>query len=224
MRWYESAMLPALIAIASFSAPTPQEARPPSGQVRRAVEPRVLRDVLYRPTEGAELKLDAYLPMGNAPHGAVLLVHGGSWKHGKRQDMHEFAERLAHQELACFTVSYRLAPEHRFPAQIEDCLYAVQFLRAHAAEYHIDPDRIGALGLSAGGHLVDLLGVLDERRDEHAGDPVLRQSSRVQCVVSYFGPALLAKTPANGIDTRPPPELFGDAPDSAYAAASPLNF
>jgi acetyl esterase/lipase len=167
---------------------------------------------------------DACLPAGDGPHPALLLIHGGSWMHGDEHDMQPFGELLAREGYACFSPAYRLAPAHRWPAQIDDCLYAVQFVRANAARFALDPARIGALGLSAGGHLVALLGVLDERRDEHAEDPVLRQSTRLSCVVDYFGPVLLAREKELDFDTQPPPGLFGDAPDSAYAAASPVNF
>ncbi len=191
--------------------------------LQAAAPPRVEPDILYRTVETVELRLDAYLPEGEGPHPALVLVHGGAWIGGDKRNMREFGETFAEQGYACFAPSYRLAPAHRYPAQIEDCLYAVQFVRAEARRFRVDPARIGAFGLSAGGHLVALLGTLDERRDERAADPVLRQSSRVQCVLDFFGPSLLSRTLEHGFDTQPPPELFGDAPDSAYASASPLN-
>ncbi|NOT29152.1 MAG: alpha/beta hydrolase [Planctomycetes bacterium] len=185
---------------------------------------RLEQDVLYRTVDAVELRLDALLPPGDGPHPALLLVHGGAWMHGNKRDMRAFAELFVQQGYACFSVQYRLAPAHRWPGQIEDCLAAVQFVRSEAQRFHVDPTRLGALGLSAGGHLVALLGVLDERADPASPDSVRRQSSRVQCVVDYFGPVLLARTKEHDFDTQPPPELFGDAPDSEYAAASPLNF
>ena len=186
--------------------------------------PRVLRDVSFRKVDEVELRLDAYLPVEKGAHAAVLLVHGGAWMHGDKGDVAELGQILARKGFACFSPDYRLAPAHQYPAQIEDCLYAVQFLRSHAGEYGVDAQQIGAMGFSAGGHLVELLGVLDERADPKAADPVLHESSRVQCVVSYFGPALLSRVQELDFDTRPPPELFGDAGDEAYAAASPVNY
>jgi acetyl esterase/lipase len=185
---------------------------------------RVERDVLCRTVDGWEQRLDAYLPGSDGPHPALLLIHGGAWMHGDRSDMRVLGEELAPAGFACFAPSYRLAPAHRWPAQIEDCLYAVQFVRANATRFGVDATHVGALGLSAGGHLVALLGVLDEHRDEDAADPVQRQSTHLQAVVDYFGPVLLSRAQELDFDTRPPPELFGDAPDSAYADASPLKF
>ena len=189
-----------------------------------ATDTRVEQDIECRKVGAWEQRLDAYLPAGAGPHPAILLIHGGAWRRGQRRDMREFGELLAREGYACFAPSYRLAPAHRWPAQIEDCLYAVQFVRANAARFGVDPARVGALGLSAGGHLVAMLGVLDERRDEKAADPVLRQSTRIQCVADYFGPVLLSRRQELDFDTLPPPELFGDAPDSAYEDASPVRF
>jgi len=197
---------------------------------------RTERDVVYRKVAAVEaqngaheeLQLDAYLPADDGLHPALLLVHGGAWIHGGRGDMRTFGELYAKAGYACFSLDYRLAPRARWPAQIDDCLYAVQWVRSQAARYRVDPTRVGALGLSAGGHLVALLGVLDERRDAQASDPVLRESSRVQCVVDYFGPVLLTRTKAHDDDLQPPPELFGEVPDAArfdalLAGASPLT-
>ncbi len=185
----------------------------------------VRSDVLYRTVGGVELALDAYLPAGEGPHPGVFLVHGGAWIGGKKEDMREFGERLAARGFACFSPAYRLAPAHRYPAQIEDCLVAVQFVRSRARDFDVDPARVGALGLSAGGHLVELLAVLDERREPGSDDPVLRESTRIACVVPYFAPSVLTRTALYDFDTQPPAGLFGaDADDAAYAAGSPLTY
>jgi acetyl esterase/lipase len=94
---------------------------------------------------------------------------------------------LARRGYVAATVSYRLVPNARFPAQIEDCKAAVRWLRANAAKYHMNPDRIGAIGPSAGGHLACLLGVTDKKGglEGSGGNP--DHSSRVQAVVSFFG-------------------------------------
>ena len=85
------------------------------------------------------------------------------------------------------SLNYRLAPKYKFPAQIEDVKCAIRHLRANAAEYNLDPDRIGAMGGSAGGHLVSLLGVTDASLGWDTG-MYPEQSSRIQAVVDMFGP------------------------------------
>ena len=90
---------------------------------------------------------------------AVVLVHGGGFRGGARQSYLPVAIKLAERGYVAATVSYRLAPRHQFPAAVEDVKAAVRYLRANADRFGIDPDRIGAMGGSAGGHLVLFLGL-----------------------------------------------------------------
>jgi acetyl esterase/lipase len=85
------------------------------------------------------------------------------------------------------SINYRLSQHAKFPAQIEDCKAAVRWLRAHAADYRLDPDRFAAWGASAGGHLAALLGTAGDIKAFDVGAN-LDRSSRVQAVVDYFGP------------------------------------
>ena len=95
---------------------------------------------------------------------------------------------LATKGYAVASVNYRLSQHAVFPAQIEDCKAAIRWLRANAAKYHIDADHIGVWGGSAGGHLVALLGTTGGVKDLEGNGGHLDQSSRVQCVVDWFGP------------------------------------
>ena len=122
------------------------------------------------------------------PVPAVVVIHGGGWSGGKRQDMTPIAKQITAHGYVAPTISYRLAPKHRFPAQIEDVKAAVRYLRAHAKELNIDPKRIGAMGVSAGAHLSLMLGTMDSEDglEGDGGNP--DQPSKVQAVVSYVGP------------------------------------
>ena len=153
---------------------------------------RVENDLVFGKGGGQELRLDLAVPAGPGPFPAILCVHGGGWRGGSRKLFAETLKVLAGRGYVAAAVEYRLAPDHKFPAQIEDCKCEVRWLRANAAKYKVDPNRIGAVGFSAGGHLVCLLG-LTTRADglEGTGDltpDAARQSSRVQAVVSFFGP------------------------------------
>ena len=90
------------------------------------------------------------------------------------------------------SINYRLSQHAVFPAQIEDCKAAIRWLRANAAKYHLDPDHIGVWGASAGGHLVAMLGTTGGVKELEGKGGNLDQSSRVQCVVDWFGPTDLA--------------------------------
>jgi len=139
------------------------------------------------------LKLDLASPKG-LDHAvpAIVVIHGGGWMAGKRQDMTSFAKEAAAHGYVAATISYRFAPKHRFPAQIEDSKCAVRYLRAHAKELNIDPKRIGAMGVSAGAHLAMMLGAMDsaDAMEGDGGNP--EQPSKVQAVVSFVGPVNLA--------------------------------
>jgi acetyl esterase/lipase len=147
------------------------------------------RDLVYGTGGGRELKLNLARPReGEGPFPAVVCLHGGGWRAGKRQELDPLIKLLAGRGFVAATVTYRLAPAAKFPAQVEDCKAAVRWLRAHAKEYKVNPDRIGVIGFSAGGHLACLLGAADEAAglEGRGGNP--KQSSRVQAVVSFFGP------------------------------------
>ena len=115
------------------------------------------RDIVYKEIDGKKLKLNVFVPKGDGPFPAVLVVHGGAWRAGSRTQLTMYAKSLARRGFSCFAINYRLAPKHKSPAQIEDCRDAVRWIRRNAADYRTDPGRIGAIGYSAGGHLVSLL-------------------------------------------------------------------
>ncbi|MFQ6090625.1 MAG: alkaline phosphatase family protein, partial [Candidatus Bipolaricaulia bacterium] len=158
-----------------------------SGSVS-AASVTIEREIVFATVESLPLKLDAYRPELPGPLPAIIFVHGGGWVGGDKRGMEPYARYFAERGYVGFAINYRLAPGFKFPAQIEDVKCAVRWVRQHAAEYNVDPDRIGALGTSAGGHLVGLLGVTDgsEGLEGACGDPAI--SSRVQAVVPYFGP------------------------------------
>lgn len=146
-------------------------------------------DLVYGKGGDEDLQLDLALPKDvkdKAP--AILCVHGGGWRAGNRKDLTKLIQFFAEKGFVAATASYRLSPKHQFPAAIEDCKAAVRWLRAQADVYRIDSERIGAIGFSAGGHLVCLMGTADAKAglEGKGGHP--EKSSRVQAVVSFFGP------------------------------------
>jgi acetyl esterase/lipase len=162
----------------SQSSPAPRPAVPPNV--------RVLRDLAYVPDGTARQKLDLYLPQAPGPaRPLVAYIHGGGWKAGSKD--HCPAIALVGRGYAVASIEYRFSQDAIYPAQIEDCKAAIRWLRAHSAEYGIDPQHIGVWGASAGGHLVALLGVTGQIKDFDTGAN-LDQSSAVQCVVDFFGP------------------------------------
>ncbi len=153
----------------------------------------LIRDLVYGRSGGRDLRLDLYLPQnieGKAVP-VVLWVHGGAWREGSKENPP--AVFLTTAGYAVASVNYRLSSEALFPAQIEDVKAAVRWLRASAAKYRLNPDRVGAWGSSAGGHLVALLGTSGgvAQLEGTGGNP--EYSSRIQAVVDFFGPTDLLR-------------------------------
>lgn len=152
---------------------------------------RTLADLPYVSSGHEAQRLDLYLPAsGDGAHPLIIWIHGGAWYSGSKDGIPAAAKELVARGYVVASVGYRLSQVARYPAQIEDVKAAVRWLRAHAHAYGIDPDRIGVWGESAGGHLAALLGVTGNIRDFDAGEH-LDQSSAVQCVVDWYGPANL---------------------------------
>jgi len=151
-----------------------------------------VRDVKYGEAPGKANLLDVYLPDPPDADGAplrplIVWIHGGGWQEGSKEGCPAI-NFVPHGYVAA-SINYRLTQDGKFPAQIVDCKGAIRFLRAHAAEYHIDPKRVGVWGASAGGHLVALLGTTNGLKElEGTVGGNLDQSSDVQCVADWFGP------------------------------------
>lgn len=154
----------------------------------------VEKDVVYSTVDTRDLLLDAYIPGRGTDRPAVLVVHGGAWRMGNRKQLQGYARALAKKGFVCFAIDYRLAPKHKFPAQIDDCRAAVQWIRRNAAKYSIDVKRLGAIGYSAGGHLVSLLATTGEAPSAENGNV----DSRIQAVVAGGTPTDFRKFPDNG--------------------------
>jgi acetyl esterase/lipase/lysophospholipase L1-like esterase len=212
------------------------------------------KEYIYSEVDGEKLGIDVYLPpsgLDKAKRPAVLLIHGGGWVGGTRKDVANEARGLAKQGYVAFAASYRLGNgparlddsalpvRNRYPAPLDDCQRAIRWIRSKAGEFQIDPDRIAAIGWSAGGHLVSLLGTLDTR--DNSDPDLAAYSSRANAVINVFGPADLTlplpETNLLGAPVDPTAEswtvrkpvrwladeLIGSTDVDAQKAASPLH-
>jgi acetyl esterase/lipase len=173
------------------------------------------------------LKLDMARPKsGDGPFPAVVCIHGGGFRAGSRQSYDSLCIRLAQEGYVAVTVSYRLAPKYPFPAAIHDVKEAVRWLRGNAKKYNVDPNRIGVMGGSAGGHLAQFLGVTKDVKMFEGSGGHQDQSSRVQCVVNYYGPSDFTKSYGKSVDAAQVLALFlgGDLKQERHKhiVASPL--
>jgi acetyl esterase/lipase len=149
-------------------------------------------DITYATINDTALMMDIHYPTtATSPVPAIIYVHGGGWTAGDKGSgtSIEFIPELVSRGYLVAAINYRLAPEFKVIDQIGDVKCAVRYLRTKAADYGIDSQRIGAIGGSAGGHLVILLGTSDTTSNLEGGGDYYNQSSRVQAVVDLFGPA-----------------------------------
>jgi acetyl esterase/lipase len=161
-------------------------------------------------------------------HPAVVCIHGGGFRAGSRKGYQAITIRLAKQGYVAVTVDYRLAPKAPFPAAVYDVKAAVRYLRANAARLGIDPDHIGTMGGSAGGHLTLFLGLTGGMPQFEGDGPNRDQSSRVQAVVDFYGPSDFTKSYGRSVDAAEVLPLFlgGDLIHARemHFKASPLNW
>jgi acetyl esterase/lipase len=206
-------------------SPQPTAPRPANTPAFGSIQ----KDVTYCTPSGDPQKMDLYFPKvsDGKPAPVVVYVHGGAWQAGDKTGGVGLSEMsiLTQRGYLFVSINYRLAPRWKWPAQIQDVKCAIRFLRAHAKSYNLDPNRIGAMGGSAGGHLVALLGVTDTSSGFDVGE-YLGQSSRVRAVVDLFGPADLTVEQFTETQANIVRGVFGaQAPgDPVLAKASPVTY
>lgn len=191
-----------------------------------------LQTVTYCSPNNIPQLMDIYTPATasrNASMPLVEMVHGGGWTVGLRGGLNSIGPvpevptamlGLLADGFVVTSIDYRLAPKYKFPDNIEDVKCSIRYLRAHAAQYHIDPNRIGLMGASAGGHLVSLAGLANQEAGWDVGE-YTDWSSTVQAVVDMFGPEYIASgigDPAIG-----DPTIFG-SDSNVLELASPPHY
>jgi acetyl esterase/lipase len=179
----------------------------PATDVSERASIRRVDAITYASVGDQELMLDLYLPAAVETPPLIVYIHGGAWRFGSRDSVSPID--LVEQGFAIASVSFRQSPVAPLPAQVHDIKGAIRFLRAHAADYGYDTNRIGITGVSSGGHLAALVG-LTNGSAAHEGDVGgnLGSSSDIQAVVSYFGASnltsILAQSTPRGIEVREP--------------------
>ncbi|MEW6238699.1 MAG: alpha/beta hydrolase [Candidatus Omnitrophota bacterium] len=200
----ETAILFASAVVIAYAQP--EDRQRPQQRIPDNVE--IARDIVYATAEGKNLSMDIAYPKEKSekPRPVVVWIHGGAWRAGDKS--HNAALPLTQSGYFTASIDYRLSQEAIWPAQINDCKTAIRFLRAHAEQYGIDPNKIGVWGSSAGGHLAAMLGTSGDVKELEGGGDWADRSSRVQAVVDFFGPTNFLKM----LDF--PSSMKHDAPDS----------
>ncbi|MEZ5952001.1 MAG: alpha/beta hydrolase [Planctomycetaceae bacterium] len=212
----------------------------PQRQVKLPPGVRMEQDIPYIVAGDDAQRLDLYLPETppKAPLPLIVHIHGGGWRSGNKFPCPVVP--LVGHGYAVASVEYRFSQQALFPAQIQDCQAAIRWLRAHCDTYQIDPDHVGVIGASAGGHLSALVGTSGGKQAFPAIGGNEQQTDRVQCVCDIFGPSNFATVMQQAADDGnirnifkfnspgdPYSLLIGaalDADSSKTAAVSPVYY
>jgi acetyl esterase/lipase len=171
----------------------------------------------------AGVDLTAFPAQGSQRRGAVIVCPGGGYVGLAAHEAEPVAEWLNRQGLTAFILRYRVAP-HRHPAPLEDAARAVRYVRYNAARWQVDPQHIGILGFSAGGHLASTLGTHFDAGNPAAADPVERVSSRPDALILCYPVISLVKFGHRGslenlVGGNASEELLGDLSNELQVTA-----
>ena len=205
-----------------------------AGEIKLIKSPKEMPDgvieqknIEYGKVGERALQLDLYLPEKILkPVPGLIFIHGGGWSAGSRDVYKPYTVSYAKKGYVAATISYRLTGEAIFPAAVEDAKCAVRWLRANAAKYHVDPNKIAVIGGSAGGHLSLMVGYSSDvpELEGNGGNP--RVSSSVQAVVDFYGPYDLTTDfarKAGVVKKFLGDKTYDEAPE-LYKRASPMTY
>jgi acetyl esterase/lipase len=182
--------------------------------------------IVFASGDGYELKCDIYQPKSDEPRPIMLAIHGGAWTTGTKFAMFRHARILANRGYVVMAINYRLAPDHKWPAQIHDCKHAVRWIREHADKYNADPDRVYAFGYSAGGHLASMLATTDkdDGLEGTALEPYAKHSSRIDGLIAGGSPMEFSWIDEESTSLKYWLDATRISDPEKYDQASPISF
>ena len=202
----------------------------------REFEVTVRNDIVFAEHDGTKLLGDLYSPKSLDKAPVLVAVHGGGWQVGSRKFYTNWGPYLARNGVAVFAIEHRLMKPgvKTYPGAVYDTKAAVQYVRAKAAELNVDPERIGLIGDSAGGHLAALVALAGEEphySSEYRSDPNAAVSSKVKAVVGIYGVYDMQAQYQHDLVSRPRDNItekfLGAAPHTnrkVFFEASPINY
>lgn len=146
-----------------------------------------ITDVMYWNDKNRTLHLDAFVNNSKKKNPAVIMIHGGGWRSGNKNQMNPLAQEIASKGYSCFTIEYRLSLEAKYPYGVYDVKNAIKFIKDNAAKFRVDPDKIAILGCSSGGQMAALIGTTNENPAFDDPSNKSKSSSKVQAIINVDG-------------------------------------
>lgn len=216
---HRRSLITAIVLLGSSFGCFAQPAKPAPKPFTLPAGIRMERDISYIPNGDEAQKLDIYLPEKPAekPLPLIVHIHGGGWRGGNKFPCP--VTMMVLKGYAVASVEYRFSQKAVFPAQIQDCQAAIRWLRANSAKYNFDPERVGAVGASAGGHLSALVGTAGGKKAFAPIGGNEEQSDRVQAVCDYYGPANFYSVVQQAADDKNTKNIFQfNTPSDPYSS------
>lgn len=155
--------------------------------IKKHKELNKISDIVYYNENGRALHLDAFIYDTRKRNPAVIIIHGGGWRSGNKNQMNNFAEEIADKGYSCFTIEYRLSLEAKYPYGIYDVKNAIKFIKDNAKKFKVNPDKIAVLGCSSGGQMAALIGTTNENPAFEDPENKSKSSSKVNAIINVDG-------------------------------------
>ena len=146
-----------------------------------------MSDVVYDSNKNRPLHLDAFINNKTKKNPAVVMIHGGGWRSGNKNQMQALANEIASKGYSCFSIEYRLSLEAKYPEGIYDVKNAIKFIKDNASKFNVDPDKIAILGCSSGGQMAALIGTTNEDSSFEDSKNKSKSSSKVNAIINIDG-------------------------------------
>ncbi|MFH7018480.1 alpha/beta hydrolase fold domain-containing protein [Flavobacterium sp. FlaQc-47] len=156
-------------------------------EANKAVNDTQIENVVYYKDQNRALHLDAYFNTKQKRKPAVIMIHGGGWRSGNKNQMQVMAQEITSKGYSCFAIEYRLSLEAKYPQGIYDVKNAIKFIKDNAKKFNVDPDKIAVLGCSSGGQMAALIGTTNEDSALEDKQYKSKSSSNVQAIIDVDG-------------------------------------
>lgn len=156
-------------------------------QEKNNTEVAEIKEVIYQQRKDRTLHFDAFYVKEQKSNPAVIMIHGGGWRSGNKNQMHLMAQEIAAKGYSCFAIEYRLSLEAKYPEGVYDVKNAIKFIKNNARKFNVDPDKIAVLGCSSGGQMAALIGTTNENSGFEEASFKSKSSSKVKAIIDIDG-------------------------------------